>query len=360
MAILWMNLAIVFVLSFFSRFWASAVPSIGSGSPMLIIKPNKILVFGVMLVLILVSGLRSNIGDTFFYKHSYEMNSMTWDYIQSQKDIGFGILQMILKQYSNDPQVLILTTAIVTNLLIVIILYKYSRLFELSIYVYITGGLFLVSMNGIRQCLAAAIAFTATKYIINGSWFKYTLVILFASTFHESALILIPIYFLVRYKAWSKATFILLLASVGIVIGFDKFSALLFTAIKDTEYGHYQNFNEGGANILRVAVNAAPIFLAYFGREKLRRIFPESDFIVNMSIIGFMFMIISTQNWIFARFSIYFTLYQLILISWIVKVFREKDQKIIYLAILVFYFLFYFYESVITLNIIYKSDFITF
>jgi len=355
MTILWINLAIVFILSFFSRYFAVASPGMYSSVP---IKPNKLLAFGVMLSLALISGLRSNIGDTFFYKHIYEMNDFSWEYIQSQKDMGFGVLQRILKSYSDDPQILIFTTAIITNILIVIVLYKYSRMFELSTYIYIAGGLYLTSMNGMRQCLAAAIIFAATKFLINGSWMRYLLVVLFASTFHESALVLIPIYFLVRYKAWSRATFILLLCSVVIVFGFDKFSAVLFSAIKDTEYGHYQNFNEGGANIMRVMVNGAPLVIAYFGREKLRKIFPESDFIVNMSIIGFVFMIVSTQNWIFARFSIYFSLYQLILISWVIKLFDEKDQRVIYYVLLICYFLYYYYESVISLNIIYKSDYL--
>ncbi|MDQ0198786.1 transmembrane protein EpsG [Neobacillus ginsengisoli] len=322
------------------------------------IKPNKFLAFGVLFSLAVISGLRSNIGDTYFYKHSFEINNYTWDFVKSQKEIGFGILQMILKRYSSDPQILLLTTAIITNVLIIIVLYKYSRMFELSTYVYITGGWFLVSMNGIRECLAAAIVFTATKFLIDGSWKRYILVVLFASTFHESALVLIPIYFLSRYRAWSKATFILLGLSVLIVLGFDKFSSVLFSAIKDTEYGHYQNFNEGGANTLRVAVFGVPIIISYFGREKLRGIFPESDYIVNMSIIGFIFMIVSTQNWIFARFSIYFELYQLILISWIVKLFNQKDQRVVYYLILVCYLIYYYYESVKSLNIIYQSNYI--
>ena len=72
---------------------------------------------------------------------------------------------------------MIFTTALITNILIISVLYKYSRMFELSTYVYITGGLFLVSMNGIRQVLAAAIIFTATKYLINGNWVKYFLIV---------------------------------------------------------------------------------------------------------------------------------------------------------------------------------------
>jgi transmembrane protein EpsG len=355
MTILWINFAIVFIFSYFARYFSTPVttsPSLNLNSP------NLIFTLGVILSLFLVSGLRTNIGDTYFYKHAYEVNDFSWDQISNQQNVGFWLFQKVLKSFSGDPQILILTSAIITNILIILIFYKYSRMFDLSIYVYITGGLYLVSMNGIRQVMTAAIIFTATKFLIDGNWVKYFLVVIFASTFHESALILIPIYFFVRYKAWSKATFILLLFAILIVIGFNQFSSILFSAIEDTQYGHYQNFEEGGANIIRVAVYAVPIIISYFGREKLRVIFPESDYIVNMSLIGLVFMIISTQNWIFARFSIYFNLYELILVSWIVILFRKKDQRFVYYGILICYFLYYFYESVISLNIIYKSDYL--
>ena len=38
----------------------------------------------------------------------------------NQKDIGFGIFQRILKNYSEDPQILIFAAALITNILIVI------------------------------------------------------------------------------------------------------------------------------------------------------------------------------------------------------------------------------------------------
>lgn len=355
MTVLWINLAIVFLCSLVSRYFSRTLVLNGS---LVSLKPNKLFALGTIISFILVSGLRNNIGDTPFYIHTYNITNFTWELVKAQDDIGFAVLQMILKRYSNDPQILIFTTALITNVLIIIGLYKYSRLFELSIYVYITGGLFLVTMNGIRQCLATAIIFTGTKYLIEGNWFKYIVLVIFASLFHQSALILIPIYFLVRYKAWSKATLILLIFSVLIVLGFNQFSSVLFSAIKDSQYGVYSNFNEGGANILRVIIFAIPLVIAFFGREKLREIYPESDIIINMAIIGLTFMIISTANWIFARFNIYFELYQIILISWIVKVFREKDQKLIYFVIILCYLAYYYFESVINLNIIYKSNYL--
>ncbi len=346
----------VFMYSFFARYFAKPVMNPGISVS---VQPNKLLLFGALTTLAFISGLRSNIGDTFNYINIYADNEFTWEYILSQKDIGFGVFQMVLKNYiSEDPQIMIFVSALLTNLLIIIVLYNYSRMVELSLYVYITGGLFLVSMNGIRQVLAAAIAFTAIKFLINGNWWKYTFVVVIASLFHQTALILLPMYFLVRFKAWSKATIGLVLFSVIVVIGYEQFTTLLFSAIEDTQYGGYADFAEGGANMIRVAVEAAPLFIAYLGRNKLKKLFPESDFIVNMALIGFVFMVIATQEWIFARLSIYFQLYGLILISWLPKLFRERDQKFVYFGILVCYFLYYFYESVITLNILYRSDYL--
>jgi transmembrane protein EpsG len=320
--------------------------------------PNRLLVFLALVPLVLVAGLRNNIGDTFFYMHSYAVRKLSWEDIDYSGDFGFNIYQMLLQQISTDPQLLIFSTALITNVLIVIVLYKYSRLLELSLYVYITAGSYLVSMNGIRQFLAASIIFMGTNYIMKGSFKKYALLILFASTIHKSALILLPVYFIIRRKAWTKNTFLLILSTIVIVLGFNLFSSILFSVIEDTQYSHYSGFAEGGANILRVIVSAVPILLAYLGRDKFREVFPKSDYIVNLSLISLLFMIIATQNWIFARFTIYFGLYNLILISWVVQLFTKKDQKLIYLSILVFYFIFFFYEQVLGMGIIYESDFL--
>jgi transmembrane protein EpsG len=356
MIILWINLAIVYSSSLFSR--ALAIPATMGVT---FKKPNKIFAFIAVSSLVLISGLRNKIGDTSAYMLTYKLvPGYSWDYIFAQKEQGFIFLQLFLHKFSANPQILIFTVALITNVLIGIILYQYSRFFELSLYAYITTGLYLVSMNGIRQFLAGAILFAATKYIMDGNWKKYILVVLLASTVHQSALILIPIYFIVRREAWTKTTFVLLSLAVMLALGYNQLSGAFFEVIGDGTYGSYKDFQEGGANILRVLVQAAPLLPAYFGRKKLRELFPKSDYIVNLSLLGLVFMIISTQNWIFARFIIYFGLYNLILISWIVPLFVKRYQKLIYYAIIVAYFFYCFYESVISLDIIYKSDYFYF
>ncbi|MGG1635366.1 EpsG family protein [Paenibacillus sp. NRS-1760] len=353
MTILWFTLILVSITAWMARYF-----SVAAVKAPIFISPNKFLAFLAASSLVIVSGLRQNIGDTSLYVHSYEIGDFSWESILQQRDKGFNILQLLLKQISDDPQILIFFTALATNLLIAGVFFKYARLFELSMYLYITTGAFIVSMNGIRQFLAAAIVFSATKFIFEGSWKRYMALVLLGSVFHQSALVMIPIYFIVRRKAWTGMTFALLSLAVLIVAGFNQFSTLLFTAIKDTQYGHYESFQEGGANVIRVIVCSIPVVIAFFGREKLRKIFPHGDIVVNLSIVGVVLMIISTQNWIFARLSIYFSLYQLLLFGWIVKLFREKDQKLVYLAIIAFYFIYFFYENFIILNIYYLSKYL--
>ena len=59
-------------------------------------------------------------------------------------------------------------------------------------------------MNGMRQCLAAAILFIFNDLIVKGKFKLYLGVVLIVSTIHASALIMIPVYFIVRQDAWSK------------------------------------------------------------------------------------------------------------------------------------------------------------
>ncbi|UVI31525.1 EpsG family protein [Paenibacillus spongiae] len=354
MTVIWLMLAVVFMLSVLSRYFSTPV-YLGPTY----IRSSRLLTLGIMASLVLVAGLRKNIGDTYYYMHSYSTGDFRLNQIQLEGDFGFNFLQALLHFISDDPQLLIFTTALFTNIFIVLVLRQYSRMIEVSLYVYIASGMFTISMNGIRQCLAASIVFLATKYILNGDWKKYFLIVLIASTFHNTALILIPIYFIVRREAWTKMTFLMLGMAVILTFGFQQFSDVIFRAIDDTHYSGYKDFAEGGASFIRVIVNGAPVVIAYLGRHRLRELWPNSDYIVNLSLLSCVFIIIATQNWIFARFNIYFGLYNLILISWLVHLFVKKDRKLIYLGLLLCYLAYFYYEQVISLGILYKSDYIT-
>lgn len=315
----------------------------------------------VAFILIIISGLRKSGGDTYFYIHSYNLLVQDRSSMAIDKDIGFSILSLLLTYISSNPQILLFTTSLITHLSNIIIFNKYISYMEVEVFLYITSGYFFTAMNGIRQCLAAALIFLSTRLLIDGKFKLYFISILLISTIHESALIMIPIYFIVRNEAWSRKIIIMILLSVIIVIGYDKVSIILFGVLENTQYGHYSEFNEGGSSLIRTIVNMVPVFLAYIKRKELKEKWNESSIFVNISIINLIFTAMSMNNWIFNRFTLYFQLYNFVLIPYMVKkCFDGKERRLIYIGVIFCYSIFFYREQIIGVGTPYTTDYLKF
>lgn len=303
------------------------------------------------IIIALIAGLRRNIGDTYVYIQGYEQFAgLSFEKAMEGKgDIGFYILTYILYQINSDPQFMILIVALLTQLMNFKFFLQYRSYLELELYVYIASGFYFVSMNGMRQSLAAGVVILSTKYIVNGNFKKFLLMTLLAAALHQSAIIMLPIYFICRCKAWSKKVFLLMFfALIGTGL-FYELLPILERVVEGTNYAHYiKVFMEGteeGANILRVAVSCIPCILAYMIRDSLEDNMFNRVFI-NMSVINLIFMIFSIQTWIFARFSIYFNLYNCILLGYLIKKWpSEKERKYLYGGLIICYLIFFVHEQ---------------
>lgn len=312
----------------------------------------------VMMILIIVSGLRQGIGDTYFYKHSYEILAQNPSSFKLEGDFALNLISLLLINFTTDPQAIIFVAALITNLLNIIMFSKYRSYLELQVYIYITSGYYFVTMNGIRQCIAAALLFACTPLIINGKFFKYCICVLLISTFHQSALALIPIYFVVMEKAWSKRMIRFMVISLIGIILYQLLSPLLFKALENTTYGQYGSSSEGGSSMMRTIVNAVPVVLAFLKRKELEKSWPMNDLFVNMSIINLIFVALGMFNWIFNRFTLYLQLYNFVLIPAIIKTsFKGKERRLVYFAVLVCYFVFMYYEQVMGMGMKYTSQY---
>jgi len=313
-----------------------------------------IFVIVVILILTLVSGLRSGIGDTGMYKHTYTLIGP--DFNTDGYEAGFIFFLKVLKNFSDDPQFMIMITSIIINVLNVISMYIFTEdgYFEIATFLYITSGYYTTSMNGIRQSLAASILFISTIFINKGKFIPYLIICLLMMTIHNSAFVMIPMYFIVRQKAWSKKTNILFgLAILGLF-----FYEPLMGLLGDSKYGGYSDSTEGGANPIRIAIFMVPIILSYIKRNIISEKWKSGDIFVNMTTICGVVMLFSAINWIFARFGIYFQLYNFILFAFLLKnCFYYKEKRLIYFGFIICYFVFFYYEQVISLVMTYPTDF---
>ncbi|MGG7078777.1 EpsG family protein [Clostridium sardiniense] len=303
------------------------------------------------IVLILIAGLRTNIGDTGTYIRSYidfEGKTLS-EALENKGDWGFYLFTYYIYQISSNPQVMIFINALITQILYLRFFLRYKSLLELEVFMYISSGYYFVTMNGIRQSLAAGIIMIGTKYIISGNFKKFFIIIVAASIFHQSALIMIPIYFISRMKPWSKKIFIMIgIAVVGTIL-FYELLPILERILQGTNYEHYikvfQEGTEQGANILRVLVAAVPLVLAYIRRKDLE----DSSFnrvFINMSVINFVFMLFSLQTWIFARFTMYFNMFNFILLPSVISSWKSnKEKRLLYILFIICYLLFFMKEQ---------------
>lgn len=325
-------------------------------------KIMSILFFSIVAItLILIAGLRRGIGDTGAYKHSYSLLCSNPDDFKMNKDLGFSLLMLALTRISTDPQILIFVTALITNLFNCVMLYKYKSYTELQIYLYIASGYHLVTMNGIRQSLAATLLFICVPLIIKGNLKLYIPLVFLISTVHASALIMIPIYFIAREKPWSKRIVIMIIMAIISALFYDIFMNLLNSALSSTQYSEYAEFSEGGSSVIRAVINLVPVGLAYIKRDELKKIWPQGNIFINISLINAVFVSFGMFNWIFNRFCIYFQLYNFILLPYIIKnCFKGKEKRLIYFFFLICYFIFFYREQVIGLNMKYTSDYLIF
>jgi len=174
---------------------------------------------------------------------------------------------------------------------------------------------------------------------------------------------MIPVYFIVRRRAWTPLTVALLVGTVFLTLIFDSILPSFFKAIDETDFGHYTengwftSGSETGASFARVAVLLIPLAMAYISRRRLSEILgPPVDIVVNLSIMNLLFHILALYNWIFARFAIYTTIYVIILITWLVAHGSKKEdgQKLYWGSIAMYSVYLYLLRYTITE---YRSDY---
>lgn len=344
----------VFYWTLFSTYLLGLVSRINRGNK----KPLFIGTFLVALILIVVAGARSGIGDTYMYRHLYEMiidKTYTTGYEE-----GFVLFLSFLATISQDSQFMIIITSIITHGINVFVMSNYSSYFELELYMYIASGFFLTSMNGIRQAMAASIVFLGTVFLVKRKFIPYAFLVFIATSLHTSAIIMIFVYFIVNNDFWTKHFKQIVIVGVLIILFGSVIASILFKILSHTRYGSYDTFEEGGANIIRTLIAFVPVILAYLQKDNLRKIMPNCDIFVNLSILNFFVMALSIDNWIFARMSYYFQLYSFILLPYTIKSIADiKQKRFIYYSFLLAYFIFMYVEYKVTQNVTYKSNVLT-
>lgn len=363
------DLVVVFTLSMLFTWFSQAVPS-RARNILDKRKPNILGLIVPALVMILYSGLRNNIGDTIYYVHTYHLLEESGGVmpVWGQKAFLFELIQYWFIQSGAEYSSFIMMSSIVTIVPFIFVIYNYSADYSLAMYLFFTMGIYVSTMNGIRQFIATGIILIGTKYLFSPQktdFWKLLILIVIASLFHDSALIIIPIYFLCRRKAWSAPTFISL--SVGVVglMFISMFLPSFLNLLEDTNYsgyadGWFTDGNETGTGLIRVIFNCMPTILAAIFSKQVRRFGPIADILINISLVHSAFYILALYNWIFARFTFYTYAYVVLLMAMVfVAILRSEKYRFFAIVLFIAYAIFFIIDARSQRMNWYESDFFT-
>lgn len=275
---------------------------------------------GIILSILLYSfifGVRYGVGMDFFaYLDTYNIAiSKGLNYLRFEP--GFLLLVDYCTRFKLHFSIFF---AIIALIQISFLLFAFK---DKKLLPYIIFALFCLDIlswqNGLRQIISVSIFIFAIKYIRDGFWLKYILFIAVALLFHKSAIILFPVYFILRRnclnKQWSiSLQLIVLLIVVAIGPQVSSISNLIFSKFdfifNEFDYSEYANYTKISSSSRGVGFlcNLIIICVLISYSNKLKLFFKNDSFYIfyTLSYFGYLFMNLTIGSIILNRPNYYF------------------------------------------------------
>lgn len=300
-------------------------------------KASPLVVFA-LVILILFSGFRYGVGIDYM---AY------WDIYRgiesSQTEWGFRLICWLFFKMGFGPQVIFLFSSWVFVYSVSKGVFYYDKKNILFVFfVFMFSGIYLESLNLVRQYIAIGLFFWGTKYIVEQALWKYIAVVIFASLFHSSALILLPFYWLLAVKYKPFTLMVILFLSIGISCFFPLKTLLGLIPYYGDYLTIYSDLNpvaELGLGYFTKIVLASLAVLFY---PLLLSDTPHKYVIVMNAFVFYVaLMTIFRDYMVFLRISYYFHIFIILLLPRFLLVVTKRSRPVIYI-LAIFYCCFLF------------------
>ncbi|MFA6851400.1 MAG: EpsG family protein [Selenomonadaceae bacterium] len=258
----------------------------------------------LITVLTCFIGFRFNVGaDYFAYIYDYgKFLEKSYSETLFSSDFAFKLMAKFGSLVYDSPTTMFFCAAFLFVLLFINTLYKYSEHFSLSVVLFILCGTYLESCNAIRQSMAMAIIFSGYACIRERTLGKYILLVLLAMAFHSSAIVMLPLFFILSCPAklnkllWPIGIALSILVSYSGLFNFAEM--ITGKAINLEEVAYFTT----SVNILRVAVAVAPCILVPFLKKGQ---YEKLALPINLIILNAVLMCVTSQSAYLARVAMY-------------------------------------------------------
>lgn len=255
-------------------------------------------------------------------------------FIEYPKELGFDFLNVLISFVTANRYIFILILTVIIYTLTFISFKRYMTNYPFAMILFM-ALIFFFTFTYLRQMLAVCISWLAIKYVIDRKLWKFILIVIISFLFHNSAIILLPIYFLPVRKF--RINNILIVMSLCFAIGVTGLPNSLFDA-----FGGLANAEDRTASYatdtsgFRLPYMIEAVFFLYFLISNYKSIPNEKYRIVlyNMSLFfcGILLFFIKSENG--GRLSWYYIIGMISTLTYILTEKKSDDIKSVFLIII--------------------------
>lgn len=154
-------------------------------------------------------------------------------------EYGYRLFNKFVGFFSTSEQAIIIANSIVIFALLVLLIKRQSAYPFLSIWLYVTLGIYQTQMNVTRNAIAILLCYIAFEFIEKKKPVKYVALVLIATAFHESSFLFLPMYWLVNHVRLTPKRISKILLGAAIFGAFFSVVRPYIYAVLPFQYKHY-------------------------------------------------------------------------------------------------------------------------
>ena len=238
---------------------------------------------------------------------------------QGGRNFGFFWLQKLFSSLTNgDFQIFLIFIAIVTEIAVAIIIYRYSPAPWLSYLLWNCFGFYLFGFSAIKQALAMALLMLAFTGIMEEKPKKFLLWTALAGCIHAPALIFLPAYWMAKSRLSIQKT-IAYGVCAGLVFLFRNQIVVFVSDFYYDETDFMINKHVGGRFLMIAALLVIGVILRGFSGKDFSKLF-------NLMFVAALIQMFSGFDNVFTRLTDYY--FQFVILYLPMMFYPEKDEAL--------------------------------
>lgn len=250
-------------------------------------------------------------------------------------ELGYVFLNKLLYGISTNPQVLLIVVAFVNVLALGIFLADLSPNLTMSLTIYTTMGFLNFPMNAMRQSVSLSIMLIAFLFLIRGHNFRFIILILLATLFHRTAIIMLVAVLFVKMSE-KYIVGIMAIGVTGILVFFQQLVVVISDNIS-TYSAYADSFESSNSGSLGILINIAIILgVLLFGKRYEKMIGDEglsyvsqSTFrqFMNLMVVSLCIYIVAFRFSQISRVGMYMSIFMIVLIPESLRYIKDKNVR---------------------------------